>query len=260
MLCSVAPKVITVEMLAAKFGTILPQLDERQRRLLPGVEARALGHGGIRLVARAAGVRAATVPLGVSDLEGEAAAAPGRVRRPGGGRKRSADLDPGLVPALLALVEPEERGDPVPPLRWTVKSARALAAGLSAQGHRVPAGTVAGLLRGQGFSLQGNAKVIGGSSHPDRDAQFRCINGQASARLDASSPPPCTPPPANPRPSTSASPTRPSSPSCGSASGPPRPPSPPSTASPRAPSRPPRTTPGRSSSRPGTQPNPPARS
>ncbi|TVZ07369.1 ISAzo13 family transposase [Trebonia kvetii] len=178
---------ITVEMLAAKFGSILPQLDERQRRLLLGVEARALGHGGIRMVARAAGVREATVSLGVSDLEGEALP-PGRARRPGGGRKRSADLDPGLVPALLALVEPEERGDPASPLRWTVKSTRTLAAELSAQGHKVSPGTVGDLLRGQGFSLQGNAKVIEGSSHPDRDAQFRYINGQAAVFQAAGDP------------------------------------------------------------------------
>ena len=46
-------------VLAAKFAVILPHLDERQRRLLLGAEARALGHGGIRLVARAAGVREA---------------------------------------------------------------------------------------------------------------------------------------------------------------------------------------------------------
>src|SRR5499433_2292937 len=110
--------VVSREMLAAKFGAILPHLDERQRRLLLGAEARALGHGGIRLVARAAGVREATVSLGVSELE--AGGEPlGRVRRPGGGRKRVADLDPGLRPALLALVEPDERGDPDSPLRWT---------------------------------------------------------------------------------------------------------------------------------------------
>ena len=115
--------------------TLAPFLDERQRRLQLGAEARALGHGGIRLVARAARVREATVALGVGDLEGEALP-PGRARRPGGRRRQSACLDPGLVPALLALVEPEERGDPVSPLRWTVKSTRALAAELSAQGHR----------------------------------------------------------------------------------------------------------------------------
>ena len=187
MLCSVTPKTVTVEMLAAKFGAILPFLDERQRRLLLGAEARALGHGGIRLVAQAAGVREATVALGVGDLEGEALP-PGRARRPGGGRRQSACLDPGLVPALLALVEPEERGDPMSPLRWTVKSTRALAAELSAQGHRVSPGTVAGLLREQGFSLQANAKVLEGSSHADRDAQFRYIGGQAAERMAAGQP------------------------------------------------------------------------
>jgi len=80
MLCCVAPKTVTVEMLAAKFESILPQLDERQRRLLLGVEARALGHGGIRMVARAAGVREATVSLGAGELEA-GAGPPGRVRR-----------------------------------------------------------------------------------------------------------------------------------------------------------------------------------
>ena len=117
----------TGETLAAKFEAIFPHLDERQRRLLMGAEARALGHGGIRVVALAAGVREATVSLGAAELESGAGPL-GRVRRPGGGRKRLADLDPGLRPALLALVEPDERGDPMSPLRWTTKSLRALAA------------------------------------------------------------------------------------------------------------------------------------
>src|SRR5881392_1114431 len=113
-------KEVTREMLAAKFGAIFPHLDERQRRLLMGAEARSLGHGGIRLVALAAQAREGTVSLGVWDLESGA-------RRPGGGRKRAADLDRELVPALLALVGPQERGDPMSPLRWTVKSTRTLA-------------------------------------------------------------------------------------------------------------------------------------
>ena len=168
----------TAELLAAKYRDLLPHLDERQRRLVAGADARMLGHGGIRLVARAAGVSEVTVSLGVAELEaGEGPL--GRARRPGGGRKRSADRDPGLVPALLALVEPEERGDPMSPLRWTVKSTRTLAGELTRQGHPVSADTVGDLLRGQGFSLQGNAKTIEGKQHPDRDAQFRYINEQA---------------------------------------------------------------------------------
>src|SRR5215467_2346725 len=179
--------VVTREMLAAKFETILPHLDERQRRLLLGAEARALGHGGIRLVARAAGVREATVSLGAGELDSGAEPL-GRARRPGGGRKRAADLDPGLRPALLALVEPQERGDPVSPLRWTTKSTRALAAELTRQGHKAGADTVGDLLREEGFSLQGNAKTIEGARHPDRDAQFRYINEQVKAHQDAGDP------------------------------------------------------------------------
>src|SRR5450631_1187034 len=83
-----------------------------------------------------------------------------------GGRKRAAEVDLGLRPALLALVEPQERGDPMSPLRWTTMSTRTLAAELAAQGHRVSAGTVGGLLRAEGFSLQGNAKTVEGKRHP----------------------------------------------------------------------------------------------
>ncbi len=164
-------------MLAGKFDVLFPHLDERQRRLLMGAEARALGHGGIRLVARAAGVAEGTVSRGVADLEtGEQPLR--RVRRRGGGRKRLVDLDPGLRSALLALVEPDVRGDPMSPLRWTTKSTRKLAEELTRRGWRVSPDTVAALLRQEGFSLQGNAKTIEGKQHPDRDAQFRYLNEQ----------------------------------------------------------------------------------
>src|SRR3954447_20701199 len=175
------------ETLAAKFETIFPHLDERQRRLLMGAEARALGHGGIRLVAQAAGVREATVSAGVDELDSGTEPL-GRVRRGGGGRKRAADLDPGLRSALLTLVEPEERGDPMSPLRWTTKSTRTLAAELTRHGHRVGADTVAGLLRAEHFSLQGNAKTLEGTRHPDRDAQFRYLNDTARGYLAAGDP------------------------------------------------------------------------
>src|ERR1700761_4135299 len=124
---------------------------------------------------------------GVAELE-PGAEPLGRARREGGGRKRAAEADPGLVPALLALVQPAERGDPMTPLRWTTLSTRDLAGELTAQGHRVSADTVPKLLREQGFSLQGNAKTIQGKQHPDRDGQFRYINEQARAFADAGDP------------------------------------------------------------------------
>jgi hypothetical protein len=123
----------------------------------------------------------------VADLESGRAPL-GRVRRAGGGRKRVADLDPGLRPALLALVEPDVRGDPMSPLRWTTKSTRRLADELTRQGHRISADTVADLLREEGFSLQANVKTLEGRQHPDRDAQFHYLNEQVREHRDAGQP------------------------------------------------------------------------
>ena len=163
--------------LALRFEVLSPHLNERQRRLLLGAEARLLGHGGVRAVAQVAGVSETTVRRGVFELEeGQDPFPDGRARREGGGRRSAAELDAGLVPALLALVEPDERGDPQSPLRWTTKSLRHLAAELTRQGHPVSAPTVGRLLRAAGFSLQANAKTLEGAQHPDRDAQFRYIN------------------------------------------------------------------------------------
>lgn len=170
--------VVEIEQsLAAKFSALLPHLDERTQRLYLGSEARSLGHGGIAAVARAAGVSRQTVAGGVDEVDSGAAPL-GRVRRAGGGRKRAAEVDSGLRSALLALIEPDVRGDPMSPLRWTTRSTRNLAAELTRQGHEVSADTVADLLREEGFSLQGNAKTVEGKQNPDRDAQFGYLNEQ----------------------------------------------------------------------------------
>jgi hypothetical protein len=128
---------------------------------------------------RSRGVSESTVRRGVFELEeGQDPFPDGRARREGGGRRSAGELDAGLVPALLALVEPDERGDPESPLRWTTKSLRRLAGELTGRGHPVSAPTVGRLLRGAGFSLQANAKTLEGAQHPDRDAQFCYINEQ----------------------------------------------------------------------------------
>ncbi|WP_432182812.1 ISAzo13 family transposase [Streptomyces sp. NBC_00063] len=110
------------------------------------------------------------------------------MRRAGGGRKRAVDLDPGLRPALLALVEPDVRGDPCRRCAGRRSPPRHLAGELTRRGHRISADTVADVLREEGFSLQGNAKSVEGEQHPDRDGQFCYINEQAKAHQAAGDP------------------------------------------------------------------------
>jgi len=174
-------------VLAAKLRELLPHLDERAQRLVLGAEARALGHGGIGVVARAAGVSRGRVSRGADEVAA-GAGLPGRVRRAGAGRRPAAEADAGLVPALMALVEPGERGDPMSPLRWTTKSLRHLAGELTRAGHRAGRDTVAQLLRAEGFSLQGTSRTLEGARHPDRDGQFRYISEVVAAFQRAGQP------------------------------------------------------------------------
>ena len=173
-----------VESLASRFEVLKPHLNERQRRLWLGAEARELGSGGVAVVARAVGVAGDTVRRGRAELEDPAAPCYPRSRLPGGGRKRAEATDAGLVAALDKLVDPVTRGDPMSPLRWTSKSLRTLAKALQQQGHQVSEQIVRRLLREAGYSLQANAKTSEGGQHPDRDAQFGYLNDQAQAHMD----------------------------------------------------------------------------
>ena len=175
------------ETVASTYAALRPHLDERQRRLLLGVEARRLGRGGVAAIAEATGVHPDTVARGVREVEGVAEPSP-RVRAPGGGRKKLSETDPALLAALKALVDPETRGDPMSPLVWTTKSTRNLAGALTAAGHRVSDRTVARMLRALGFSLQANAKVIEGRQHEDRDAQFDYLNRCVGEHIAAGQP------------------------------------------------------------------------
>ena len=147
-----------------------------------------MGRGGPAAVIAATGMSSATVYKGLRELDAQVAGGsalgglpPGRIRKPGGGRKRARDKQPGLSAALAGLVEPPERGDPEHPLRWTCKSTSQLAAELRRQGFQIGPRTVAKELKAQHFSLQSNRKTREGASHPDRDAQFAHINEQVRA-------------------------------------------------------------------------------
>src|SRR2546426_9221067 len=172
----------------AKLASVWRLLDERTRRLMAANEARAWGRGGISEVSRACGLSRKAIAKGIKEIESRTVLSPGRVRQPGAGRRKITDHDPRLVGALERLIDPDTRGDPETPLRWTCKSTRTLAAQLTRQRHPISHMKVAQLLHVQGYSLQGNRKVEEGRDHPDRDAQFRHINAQVKRTLAKGTP------------------------------------------------------------------------
>ena len=186
-----------IARIQTKYKSLEPEMDERMQRQWAASEAREVGWGGITAVARATGISRTTITVGLRELmlpEEERMREASRIRRPGGGRKPVTEIDPGILAALEALIQPTTRGDPESPLRWTCKSTENLAKELTRQNHPVRARTVARLLREVGYSLQGNRKTREGSSHPDRNAQFEFINasvqrfikrGQPAVSVDA---------------------------------------------------------------------------
>jgi hypothetical protein len=125
------------EIIANKFFVLKRELNERQRRLWAASEAMSLGHGGISIVAKATGMSRTTITQGVDELRNEKRLAENRVRREGGGRKKTTEIQPTLLPSLDALVEPTAKGDPMSPLRWTTKSTRRLCEMLNEEGFDV---------------------------------------------------------------------------------------------------------------------------
>ena len=173
----------------SRLADLLPRLNERDRRAAMATEAKSWGRGGISAVHRATGASRSTIRRGLADLAGDVPeGSDHRVRAPGGGRKKAEDLDSGLLDALDSLIEPETRGDPESPLRWTTKSTRHLAAELTKMGHAISHSVVADILHSLKYSLQGTRKTLEGHQHPDRDAQFQHINTLATEFLASGDP------------------------------------------------------------------------
>jgi len=174
--------------ISAKLAGLLPHLDERARRMVAAAEAMALPRGGVSLVHRCCGMSRTTIIKGMRELREGTMLPEGRLRRPGGGRKRFTEHHPNFARELDRLVEPTTRGDPESPLRWTCKSTRRLAAQLCKQVGSVSHETVARALRDADYSLQGNRKTQEGNQHRDRDAQFRHINATVMEELSQGRP------------------------------------------------------------------------
>jgi len=181
-------RMVDLAAITQRFTALREVLDERSRRLVAAAESAAIGRGGVSAVARATGMSRQVIRQGMAELTEVGVHPPGRIRRPGGGRKRAVTQDPSLLRDLEGLVEPVTRGDPESPLRWTCKSLRKLAEELQRLGHQASHQLVARMLHELGYSLQANSKTLEGTDHPDRNAQFEYLNRRVKRQLQQHQP------------------------------------------------------------------------
>jgi transposase len=170
--------VVDTTGIQVRFEALRSVLDERTRRLLAAAESQAVGRGGISAVSRVTGISRPVIRQGMAELTNPEGLVADRVRRQGGGRKKTVDKDGSLKSDLEELLESTTRGDPEAPLRWTCKSVRQLTAELRRMKHHVSHQVVADLMHQLGYSLQANLKTKEGSDHPDRNAQFEHLSGK----------------------------------------------------------------------------------
>lgn len=166
--------------ISAEFLDVSFSFDERRTRLWCAAKARSYnreyGRGGVKIVHEATGVSRRRIYDGLRELTEQESLPVERVRRSGAGRKKTTEVYPDILEQLEALVDPNSRGDPESPLRWTCKSTYKLAEQLSLQGYSISHSQVAELLCELKYSLQSNKKTKEGSDHPDRNQQFGHIN------------------------------------------------------------------------------------
>jgi hypothetical protein len=170
---------------------VLSTLNERQARLFVAERALTLGRGGISQMSRLTGISRPTIMKGAAELVAKAglpSVTEGRVRRPGGGRKKVEEVDPELRRELVRIMEETTAGDPMSLLKWTSKSTRVIAEQLAGLGYPMSSVTVGRCLHDMDYSLQANVKELEGPQHPDRDAQFRYINARVKSFLRAHDP------------------------------------------------------------------------
>ena len=173
-------KNIDVLAIQKRIETVLPSLNEYQRRRYLSAEAKAIGYGGISLISRLSGVSRQTLTEGIKELDTASTILPkGRSKKAGGGRKAVWETQPGIMSALEELLSAHTKGDPMEMLLWTNKSLRSLEQSLQEKGYKVCYRVVGEMLKLLGYGLQSNKKTLMVKhSHADRDAQFEYINNQ----------------------------------------------------------------------------------
>ena len=139
---------------------MLPELNERQKRLFLASEAISYGRGGIAEVMRITGVSRNTIKRGIEELNSREDLGENRVRRYGGGRKLIEEKYPDIGEEIVKIIDGSTYGDPERVLSYTTESLRDIADELAKKKINVSHVTVGELLESMNYSKQANQKMF----------------------------------------------------------------------------------------------------
>lgn len=177
-----------LEGVVERISIMLPILNEKQKRRMLAIEAKTLGHGGVKIVAEIAGVGRTMIFAGIKELLNPVTTYSDKIRKKGGGRKKKVDKYHNLCTELINRIESATRGDPESILRWCSKSTRKIAADLKKNGYNVSHVVIAKILKSLDYSLQANKKTHEGSKNPDRNDQFEYLHEKMKTFVRAQQP------------------------------------------------------------------------
>jgi len=165
-------------------------LSEKDRRRFAAIEALTLGHGGIRYIAQVLGCDPQTVHEGLRELRQLPDDPAGkRVRKPGGGRKKTEVKHPAVVQQVQDTIKDRTAGDPMrADVVWTDMSPQEIVDSLPAQTVGVSPRIVRRILETLGLARRQMAKVLPAGDSPHRDAQFRHVGNLIQEFLAAGNP------------------------------------------------------------------------
>jgi transposase len=171
--------IVNLDEVKKRVTTLLPFLNEKQKRIFLALEAESIGYGGVKFIHEITGVSETTIITGKKELKSGEISTDKRIRKKGGGRKKATQKYENIADEIEKIVANDTYGDPEKVLTWTTKSLRNIAAVLQQKGYEISHDTVGNILKEMDYSLQQNKKMLqGGESHPDRDAQFKYINNK----------------------------------------------------------------------------------
>jgi hypothetical protein len=160
-----------------KMKAFFDTLNEKARRQYAGLEALKLGHGGQKYISSVLGCHHQTVMTGIDEIVNGTETPEGRIRKPGGGRKKIIETEENIDDIFFEILKTHTAGSPMDEdIKWTNLSLEAISKAFESKGMNISPYVVKQLLKKHGFVERKMQKSVTMKDCKDRNEQFERIH------------------------------------------------------------------------------------